>query len=278
MLDKLANHYRVLLANVGSETKETFQFLLIRANVHRCTAKYIAGTHKDGETHLCHKRIDVLHRSKCTPFWLVYTDAVEHGRELVTVFGIVNTLSGSAEYVHLLGIETHGKVIRNLTSGGHDNTVRVLKFKDVHHPFKGKFVEIETVAHIVVGRHGFGIIVNHYTAPTLLTDRVQRLHTTPVELHAGADAISTRTKHNNGTMVAQVSDVILCAVICQIEIISLRRIFGSKGIYLLHHRKDAETFAIGTNFQNSLLAIHVVVQTECTGYLEIGKALSLRFS
>ena len=60
--------------------------------------------------------------------------------------------------------------------------MRLFQVDDVEHTLKGQLVEVETVAHVIVCRYGFRIIVNHHTAPALLTDGAESLHTTPVEL------------------------------------------------------------------------------------------------
>ena len=91
----------------------------------------------------------------------------------------------------MLLIEIDGKVIGDLSARGDNDAMGLFKLDNVEHPLEGEFVEVETVAHIVVGRDGLGIVVDHHRAPALAADGVQRLHTTPVELYGRADAVGT---------------------------------------------------------------------------------------
>ena len=91
----------------------------------------------------------------------------------------------------MLLIEIHRQVVRYLTTGRDNHAIRLLHVDDIEHALKGELVEIQAVAHIIIGRDGLGIIVDHHAAPTLLADGVQRLHATPVELYRRTDAIGT---------------------------------------------------------------------------------------
>ena len=51
----------------------------------------------------------------------------------------------------MLFIETDGKIVRNLSASGNDDTHRRLHFDDIHHSLKGEFIKIEAVTHIIVG-------------------------------------------------------------------------------------------------------------------------------
>jgi len=114
--------------------------------------------------------MDILHRSQCAPFRLIHPNTVQHGRKFITILGIVNALGTGTEDIYILRIQTESQVIGNLTTGGYDNSVRILQFEDIHHTLEGKFVKVKTIAHIIVGRNRFGVIVDHDTAVTLLTD------------------------------------------------------------------------------------------------------------
>ena len=191
VLDELAHHHGVFLRYVGRQLEEALQLFLVGADVHGGAAQHVAGTDEHGETYLLDESVDVFHRRQRAPLGLVHADAVEHGGELVAVFGIVDALGRGAEDADLLRVETQGQVVRYLTAGRDDDAVRVLQVEDVHDALEGELVEVEAVAHVVVGGDGLGIIVNHHTAVALLADGVQGLHAAPVELYAGADAVGT---------------------------------------------------------------------------------------
>ena len=183
MFDELRHHHRMILRNVGGQLQETAQLLTVRADVHRRTREHIRRTHQHGEAYPIHKLVDILHRGQCTPLGLIHTQLIQHLREFRTVLSAIDIRSLRTQDVHMLLVKIDGEVIGNLTSRGDNHTMGLFKLDDIEHPLKGELVEVETVTHIVVGRDGLGIIVDHHRAPTLLTDGVQRLHTAPVELH-----------------------------------------------------------------------------------------------
>ena len=208
---------------------------------------------------------------------MVYTDTVQHGGELVPVFGVVNALGACAEDGHILRIETHGKVVRYLAARRNDYAMRILQFEDVHDTLEGEFVKIEAVAHIVVRGYSFGVVINHHAAVALLADSVQRLHTAPVKLYRGADAVRARTEHNDRLTVAQVMHIIGNAAIRQVQVVGPGGIFGGKGIYLFHYGQDAHALAESAYGKNTFFTVHVLFQAKGTGYLEIGEALNFCF-
>ena len=170
VLNELAHHYRMLFRYVCSQFQEAFQFLLIGADVHGRTTQHIRGTYQNREAYFINKSMDILHRSQCAPFRLIHPNAVQHGREFITVLSIINALGTGTEDIYILRIQTESQVIGNLTAGRYNDSVRVLQFEDIHHTLKSKFVKVQTIAHIIVGRNRFGVIVDHDTAVTLLTD------------------------------------------------------------------------------------------------------------
>ena len=91
--------------------------------------------------------------------------------------------------------------------------MRLLHLDDIHHTLEGQLVEVETVAHIVVGRYGLWVVVDHHRAPALLANGVQSLNATPVELYGRTDAVSTRTEYDDRTVVVLEGDVALHACV-----------------------------------------------------------------
>ena len=278
MLDELAHHHGMFLADIRCQLQEAFQFLPVGADVHRSTGQYIGRTDQYREAHLIYKSVDVLQGGQRPPFGLVYTNAVEHGGELVTVFGIVDAPGACAENRYLLRIEAQGKVIRYLTTGRDNHPVGILQFENIHHALEGELVEVKTVAHVIVRRHGFGVVVYHDTAVAFLADGVQGLHAAPVELYGRTDAVGAGAQYDNGLAVAEVTDIICRAAIRQVEIVGLCGIFGGKGIYLLHYGQNACTLAEIADGKDGFFAVHCLFQAEGTGYLEIREALYFGFT
>ena len=133
--------------------------------------------------------------------------------------------------------------------------MRLLHLDDIHHTLEGQLVEVETVAHIVVGRYGLWVVVDHHRAPAFLADGVQCLNATPVELYGRTDAVSTRTEYDDRTVVVLEGDVTLHACVSYIEVVGLSRILCCQGINLLHYRQDAIALALVANQKGSL--VHV---------------------
>ena len=213
MLNELAHHYGMFLADIRRQLQEAFQLLPVGTDVHRSAGQYVGRTDQYREAHLIHKGVDVLQGGQRPPFGLVYTNAVEHGGELVTVFGIVDAPGACAENRYLLRIEAQGKVIRYLTTGRDNHPVGILQFENIHHALEGELVEVKTVAHVIVRRHGFGVVVYHDTAVAFLADGVQGLHAAPVELYGRTDAVGAGAQYDNGLAVAEVTDIICRATI-----------------------------------------------------------------
>ena len=88
-------------------------------------------------------------------------------------------------------MELHGQVIRNLSTYRDNHTTRLLQIDDIKHTFEGEFVEVETVAHVVVGRYSLGVVVDHDGLVAQLAGGLYSIHRTPVELNGRTDAVST---------------------------------------------------------------------------------------
>ena len=183
VFDKLAYHHRVVFAHIGCQTQKFLKLFLVGAYVHGSTGEHVGRSHENREANFVDKLVDVVHGGKGTPRRLVDAVAREHRRELCSVFGVIDILCRCAEYGHVLCIETHGKVVGYLSTGGDNHSVGVFEFDDVHDTFEGELVEIEAVAHVVVGGHCLGVVIYHYRAVAFLSDGVKGLYSTPVELY-----------------------------------------------------------------------------------------------
>ena len=273
MLDKLAHYDRVFLRYVGGQLQELFQLGVVRADVHRSTREHIRGTNQHGVTHLFHEVVDVGQRGQLAPTRLVDTQRVEHRREFVSVFGVVYAVGRRAQYAHVLLVEARGQVVGYLSAGRENYAVRILEFENIHHPLEGQLVEVEAVAHVVVGRYRFGVVVDHYTAVALFANGIQGLHAAPVELNRRAYAVSTRTQYHNRLVVAQVLHIVGDAAVGQVQIVGLCRILGGQRVDLFHHGDDAERF---TELAHPLhVAVFHLFLPDGAGNLEIGEALYL---
>ena len=70
-------------------------------------------------------------------------------------------------------------------------------------------------------------------------------------------------------MVAFVVYIIFYAVIGEVQVVGLCRIFGCQRVYLFHYRYDAERFAaVAHLYDGSFGVCHVLLQAGA-GYLEV---------
>jgi len=127
MFDKLTYYHRMFLRYIGCQFQETLQFFLIGTNIHRSSRKHIRRANEYGEPYFFDKLMDIFHRGQLTPTGLIHPDTIEHGREFLTVFSIVDTLSTCTENINLLCVQTQSKVIRNLSASRHNYPMRILK-------------------------------------------------------------------------------------------------------------------------------------------------------
>ena len=162
MFDKLTYYHWVILTYIGSQLQESLQLILVRTYVHRSTRKHVARTNQYWETYTLDEVVDVLHRGQGAPLWLVDAVVGQHLRELGTVLSVIDVLGSSTQDWHILCIQVHSQVVWNLTTGRYDDAMRLLHLDDIHHTLEGQLVEVETVAHIVVGRYGLWVVVDHH--------------------------------------------------------------------------------------------------------------------
>ena len=262
----------MLLADVSRQLEELTQLLLVGAHVHRGTGEHIRGSDQHRITYTVHELLHILHRGQRAPFGLVHADTVEHGGELVAVLGVVDTLGRSTQDGHLLRVEFHRQIVGDLSAGGDDDAVRVLQLDDIHHPFEGQFIEIESVADIVVGRNGFGVVVDHHGTEAVGADGVQGLYAAPVELDGRTDTVGAGAEDDDGFLVAEVVDVVLDAAVGKVEVIGLCGELAGQCVYLFDDRQYAQPFAVLAHLQNRLIHGHGSTQTHGTCHLEIGEA------
>ena len=200
---------------------------------------------------------------------------IEHLRELMTVFRIVNALCRCAKDVDPVFIQAGGKVVRNLTACRQNHAMRSFKINNIHNPLVSQLVKVKTVAHIVVCRHRFRVIVYHHRAVAFLTDGVECLHAAPVEFDRGTDAVGSGAEHDDGTLVVLEGDVVSHAAVGEVEVVGLCGIFGSEGVNLLHIGHNACHLTACADGHLCLLHLHFLFQSDGACHLEIGESLTL---
>ncbi len=113
-------------------------------------------------------------------------------------------------------MQFHCQVIRYLTTHRNDDTTRRLQLDHIEHALQRKFVEIQAVAHVVVGRNGLRVVVNHDRFVTQLASGVDGVNRTPVELNRRTDTVSTRTEYYHRFLI-----IIIINVVCSYIFLTL---------------------------------------------------------
>ena len=114
----------------------------------------------------------------------------------MAVFGLVDVECARSKDRNIVVVELEGQIVRNLTAHRDDNSVRILELDDVHHSLEGQFVEIEPVAHVIVGGHGLRVVVDEHSPVALFLDRLQAGYRAPVEFNRGTDPVGPGAKND----------------------------------------------------------------------------------
>ena len=258
------------------------QFLVVVADVHGSTREHVRRTYEDGIAYLVDKLLDVLERGQCTPCGLVDAQLVEHSRELVAVLGTVDVDRAGTQYGNTLAVQLHGEVVRYLSTHRDNDTTGLLEVHDVEHTLQRQLVEVEAVAHVVVGRHGLGVVVNHDRLVTQLAGSVDGVDRTPVELYRRTDAVGTRAEDDNRLLVLVVVDVVRCGIdltvglsecrcvgVGEVQVVGQLGMLAGNGGDALHAGQDALLLTVLANLQVLLLHIGRLGLQYEAGYLEV---------
>jgi len=160
-LHELWYNYRIFFWYLAGHLQEAFQFFLVVAYVHGCTTQYVWRTNQYRITYFLDKVFHIVQAGQFLPSRLVDAQLVKHSWELVAVFSTVNRNRRGTQYRNRLAIEFHGQVVRNLTTYRNDDAARLFQIDDVEYAFEWQFVEVQAVAHVVVSRNRFRVVVNH---------------------------------------------------------------------------------------------------------------------
>jgi len=136
----------------------------------------------------------------------------------------------------MLTVQTHRQVIRNLSTGRNNHSPRFFQLYNIHHTLERQFVEIKTIAGIVIRTHRLRIIINHHRTVSHLIDRIQSTDPTPVEFYATTDPIGSGTQYNDRPAVVFILNIVFRPIIGHIQVIGHCRIFSGQRIYLFNTR------------------------------------------
>ena len=263
----------MLLAHIRGQFKEPLHFTVIGTYIHGRSAEHITGSYQNGITYFVYKGINFTEGRQLFPAGLVNANPVKHGREFVPVFGIINIFSLRAEDGNFLRIKGHGQVIGYLASGRENHPPGRFQFNNIHNPFKSQLVKIEPVAHVVIGRNGFRIVIDHYRTPAFPANSQQRLHTAPVKFNGTPNAVGSGAQYHNGPFVLFIINIMSHPSVGQVKVIGPGRVFGGQGVNLFYHRQNAQRFSYLPYFMRTFVIHFLFPESTCD--LEIGEALAL---
>ena len=106
----------IFLAVFACHLKEALQLIIRIADVHGSSREDVRGTNQNGITDFVDELLHILHARQSTPSRLIYTELVEHSRELATILSTIDADRRSAKDGHTLSVEFHRKVVRNLST------------------------------------------------------------------------------------------------------------------------------------------------------------------
>ena len=161
LLHELGDNHWEFLTYLAGKLEEAVQFIIVVAHVHGSTGEHIARTYQYREAYAVHECLHIFHGSEGAPFRLVDAQLIQHGTELATVLGTVDGYRAGSQDRHTLAVKLHSQVVRYLSAHADNDTAWVLQVDDVEHALEGKFIEVEVVAHVVVGGYGLRVIVDH---------------------------------------------------------------------------------------------------------------------
>ena len=169
----------------------------------------------------------------------VHVGLLQHLAEELTVFGQINGFRRGAENRNACGLQSGGQGQRGLAAelddDALDRTHLLFGLVDLEHVFEGERLEIQAVGHVVIGRHGLRVAVNHDRV-IVLAQFLHGVHTGVVELDALADAVRTGAEDDHGLAVArtQLGLIRVAGVVvrgCRVE-------FGGASVDGLEHRAE----------------------------------------
>jgi hypothetical protein len=267
-VDELGEDGGVLGGDLGGGGERVLEGRLVPDDVHGGSGEDVGGTDEDGVGHLLGEVLSGLDVGGLNPGGLVDTVSVKDSRELVAVLSRVDHRGVGTENVDAGLLETKGDVLGKLTTDGNDDTLRALELVDVHDTLPSELLEVHAVGLVVVGRDGFGVVVDHDRLLAHLADLANAGNGAPIELDRRTDAVDTGTE-NHRTLVVEL-DVVLRSEVGGVEVVGVGRVLGGEGVDTLDEGSDTERLAVSANGVLVDLGVASVTDEE-VGDLTVGE-------
>ena len=134
-------------------------------------------------------------------------------RKPAAVFGQVDRIRRRAENLHAGGLQRERQLQRRLAAeldqAGDIAAGAALALDDRHHVFERQRLEIQPVGRVVVGRHGFGIAVDHHRFEPGVAQRKRRVTAAVVELQPLPDPVGPAPENDDLALARRVRLVAL---------------------------------------------------------------------
>ena len=142
-----------------------FQLRIITDDFHRAATQHERGADDQGVSHVFGHRKSLIPRPGGAVVGLLEAEILQKALEPLTIFGQINGVGGGAKDRDTFGMERIGQFQRRLSAELHDHPMKGAVFlldpQDFQHMLQGQRFEIEPVRGVIVGRHGFGVAVDH---------------------------------------------------------------------------------------------------------------------
>ena len=152
------------------------EFLFVEHHFHGSSAEHIGGPHHNGVAHNSGNRSCFLFTAGQTIARLTDVQFSKDCFKLLTIFSAIDRFRGCTPNfcsgdLSVRAVEPaqqwNGEFQRRLPAKLHNNAVRTFRFNDVQHVFKREWLEIKTVACVVIGGNRLGVAVHHHGGDAL---------------------------------------------------------------------------------------------------------------
>ncbi|ROV99906.1 hypothetical protein VMCG_06224 [Cytospora schulzeri] len=219
-LDELADDDRVVGRDIAGSLKLVLELILAVNDSHGGTGQDVTGSDEHRVADLVSELLSRLDGGELLPCGLVKANAIEDGRELLSVLSLVDILGVSTENVGLSSLlEAQSDVLRQLSTDGDNDTVGTLKFVDIHNTLVAQLLEVQLVSSIEVSASLGGA------------------DGTPIELDGATDTVNTAAQDDRSLVIER--HVVSGGVVGGVEVVGVSRELGSQGVNLLDPWPDA---------------------------------------
>ena len=108
------------------------------------------------------KRKRLVHGGEFTPQRLINSKPIQQSGKFIAIFSPIDVSGGCAQDWNSGLFQSHGQIIRNLAADGNDGSRQTQLAKNFNNGFQRNFVKYQHIRLVVVGAHGFRIVIEHH--------------------------------------------------------------------------------------------------------------------